>query len=83
MKGVQCYDLFGGIALKNHAFSFNSLSVHLFADDTQIETYILPYHVHSAISTVEACISDLKCWMIENKLQLNDEKNGIFSYTLK
>ena len=20
MKGVQCYDLFGGIALKNHAF---------------------------------------------------------------
>ena len=22
MKGVQCYELFGGIALKNHAFSF-------------------------------------------------------------
>ena len=21
MKGVQCYELFGGIALKNHAFS--------------------------------------------------------------
>ena len=24
MKGVQCYELFGGIALKNHAFSFFS-----------------------------------------------------------
>ena len=22
MKGVQCYELFRGIALKNHAFSF-------------------------------------------------------------
>ena len=22
MRGVQCYELFGGIALKNHAFSF-------------------------------------------------------------
>ena len=24
MKDVQCYELFGGIALKNHAFSFSS-----------------------------------------------------------
>ena len=24
MKDVQCYELFGGIALKNHAFSFFS-----------------------------------------------------------
>ena len=23
VKGVQCYELFGGIALKNHAFSFH------------------------------------------------------------
>ena len=22
VKGVQCYELFGGIALKNHTFSF-------------------------------------------------------------
>ena len=27
MKGVQCYELFGGIALKNHAFSFFHLTV--------------------------------------------------------
>ena len=26
MKGVQCYEIFGGIALKNHAFSFFSFS---------------------------------------------------------
>ena len=29
MKGVQCYELFGGIALKNHTFSF-SLSLSMF-----------------------------------------------------
>ena len=23
MKDVQCYELFGGISLKNHAFSFH------------------------------------------------------------
>ena len=50
------------------------LSVHLFADDIQIETSNHPQHVHSAISSEETCISDVKYWMIENKLQLNDEK---------
>ena len=52
----------------------HSLSVHLFADDIQIETSILPQHVHSTISSVEIYISDVKYWMIENKLQLNDVK---------
>ena len=27
MKGVQCYELFGGIALKNHAFSFSLYNI--------------------------------------------------------
>ena len=53
----------------------HSLSVHLFADDLQIKHSILSQHVHSAISSVEIRISDVKYWMIENKLQLNDEKN--------
>ena len=26
MKGVQCYELFGGIALKNNTFSFSIVS---------------------------------------------------------
>ena len=56
----------------------HSLSVHLFADDIHIETSILPQHVHSTISSVEICISDVKYWMIENKLQLNDGKTESF-----
>ena len=58
----------------------HSLSVHLFADDIQIETSILPQHVHSTVSSVEICISDIKYLMIENKLQLNDEKRNVFLY---
>ena len=41
VKGVQCYELFGGIALKNHAFSFSlvqcihiALRASLFQDST-------------------------------------------------
>ena len=29
MKDVQCYELFGGIALKNHAFLFSFFSFSL------------------------------------------------------
>ena len=60
----------------------HSLSYHLFADDIQIEASILPQHVHSAISSVQICISDVKYWMIENKLRLNDKKR-MSSYTSK
>ena len=58
----------------SNLIKLHSFSVHLFADDIQIETSILPQHVHSTISSVEICISDVKYWTIENKLQLNDEK---------
>ena len=29
MKGVQCYELFGGIALKNHTFSFFFIFIYV------------------------------------------------------
>ena len=53
--------------IKRHSFI-----VHLFVDDIQIETSILPKHAHNAISSVETCISDVKYWMIENMLQRKD-----------
>ena len=30
MKDVQCYELFGGITLKNHAFSFSTCQLFKF-----------------------------------------------------
>ena len=51
MKGVQCYELFGGIALKNHAFSF-SLSLSTFA----VAQALTP-HMHDCI---ELSSSDIR-----------------------
>ena len=50
----------------------HSLSVHLFVITFKSNPLFL--FVHNAISSVETCISDVKYWMIKNKLQLNDEK---------
>ena len=36
MKDVQCYELFGGIALKNHAFSFSNKFI---AKMTRVQSY--------------------------------------------
>ena len=38
----------------------HSLSVYLPTDDIQIKTSILPQYVHSAISSVKTCISNVK-----------------------
>ena len=49
MKGVQCYELFGGIALKNHAFSFHSF---LLRSHTAISL------VEYVLCTVSTCIAE-------------------------
>ena len=46
MKGVQCYVLFGGIALKNHAFSIRVLL-------TSIMTHIYIYMYSSYDETIQ------------------------------
>ena len=45
-----------------------------FADDTQLELSTPPENINPAISSLELCITDIRIWMLENKLKLNDEK---------
>ena len=49
MKGVQCYELFGGIALKIHTFSFFSTIIeylwHLKLLFVKFTLCIYPFHV--------------------------------------
>ena len=40
VKDVQCYELYGGIALKNHAFSF---FISILSERTAIDTCNLKY----------------------------------------
>ena len=64
----------------------HSLSVHLFADDIQIETSILPQHVRSVIYSVEICISDIE-EEGESKLYFNDllhiHQHTFFKYMIQ
>ena len=47
---------------------------HIYADDTQL---YCTFHADSstdALARVEACIRDIRSWMIANKLKINDDK---------
>ena len=54
-----------------------SLVNQSFADDTQLLTSTPANQVHSSIQLIQTCVSDIKDWMIQNKLQLNDEKTEV------
>jgi exonuclease III len=61
----------------------HGLSIHMYADDTQIyiEFDLSPYSAAEAKSKLEACVADIRAWMSENKLQLNDGKTELVVIT--
>ena len=46
VKDVQCYELFGGIALKNHAFSFLHLYKYVSIWYTCVDVYICILYIY-------------------------------------
>ena len=61
-----------GNIIRNH-----NLNYHMYADDTQLYLSIEPTNIHNLIHSLENCIKDVKNWMCENKLKLNDEKTEV------
>ena len=55
----------------------HSVSYHMFADDTELYKSDSPSEAFSLTQIVESCISDVKVWIVRNKLQLNDNKTEI------
>ena len=55
----------------------HGLSRHHFADDSQLYKTMRPdpAAVQSALQTLQRCSSDIKSWMLRNKLKLNDAKS--------
>ena len=49
----------------------------MYSDDTQLYLSIEPSNVSDIVFSLENCIKDVKQWMLENKLQLNDDKTEI------
>ena len=53
----------------------HSISNQSFADDTQLYNSCRPDQIDASVQSMQDCISDVKTWMIANKLKLNDDKN--------
>ena len=55
----------------------HSLNYHFYADDTQLYLSIQPNDINDLVFKMEACILEVKEWMHDNKLKLNDDKTEI------
>jgi len=58
--------------IKSHSIDSQS-----FADDTQLHKSCSPEQLKLSIDTLQECIVDIKRWMTENKLKLNDSKTEV------
>ena len=61
----------------------HSLSNQSFADDTQLYTSSPPDLVDQNLATIQNCILDVKQWMTDNKLKLNDDKTEALLFRKK
>ena len=50
------------------------IKYHIYADDTQIYRSFDLKNPESDLSRISACISDIRTWMIRNKLKVKDDK---------
>ena len=58
-----------------------NLNYHVYADDTQLYITFKSSQepADSCITTLEKCIEEIRSWMRQNFLKLNDEKNRVSS----
>ena len=52
----------------------HNVSIHLYADDTQLYVPFNPSDSEAAMARLEECIEDIRQWMTMNFLKLNDSK---------
>ena len=69
-----CYELFGGIALKNHTFSyFFSITQDSYADDLQLQMSAPTDKISELLHSMHSCISDVIAWATAKMPKLNDK----------
>ena len=59
-----------GAILKYHGIGY-----HIYADDTQLSIWFKCNNPLASLAKLTNCISDVRVWMIKNKLKINDSKN--------
>ena len=63
------YTLPLGAILRHH-----KLNYHIYADDTQVYCASDFENPQNDLDRINSCISDIRTWMIQNKLKINDGK---------
>ena len=53
----------------------------MFADDTQLNHSVLPSDYDHLTLTLQNCVSDIKSWMTQNRLKLNEDKTDALRFT--
>ena len=69
------------VIIQFHLEQFFDITRFIYADDTQL---CCAFDLHSPdkiFSTISACISDIRTWMIRNKLKINDNKTEFLPIT--
>ena len=57
--------------------SHHSVSHHMFAYDTELYKSASASEAFTLARTIESCVSDVKVCIVQNKLQLNEDKTEI------
>ena len=55
----------------------HSIIHHSYADDSQLQNSATPDRLPDLIDSMRLCIDDIKDWMTDNKLKLNDDKTEV------
>ena len=63
------YTLPIGAIIRSHGLEYS-----IYADDTQVYLSFDLAKSETALSKLNACLSDIRTWMLQNKLKINDEK---------
>ena len=67
----------------SHVILNHPVSHMLYADDTQVYKSCNANDLPSTILCIEKCVSDIKTWMLSNKLQMNEDKTEVLLVTPK
>ena len=65
------------LAILNHY----NIDFHIYADDTQIYSSFNAESLDEVLESLDNCISDIRSWMITNKLKFNDSKTEFLLIT--
>jgi hypothetical protein len=58
----------GGV-IKSH-----NIDYHMYADDNELYIIFQPNNISGATNSAEQCVDDVRGWMVNNRLKLNDDK---------